>query len=109
MPRSTAIAPLAPSVAPALGGQGSVGADADDDQDHVGQPGHGRAVGGGGLDLEPSRLAAGAGDLPDRGAGQDLDAVGGELGVHERAERRVDGGQHLGQLFHLDDLAGRGW
>ena len=32
----------------------------------------------------------------DGGAGQDLDAVGGEFGVNQRAQLRVDGGQHLG-------------
>ena len=30
--------------------------------------------------------------------------MAGELGVHEGAELRVDGGQHLGQLFHLGDV-----
>ena len=78
------------------GGQGGVGADADDDQDHVGQPGHRAAISGGGLDLQPSRFAAGAGDLPDCAAGQDLDAAVGELAVDQGAERRVDGGQDLG-------------
>ena len=108
MPRSTAIAPRTPSAAPALGGEGGVGADADDDQDHVGLPGHRAAISGGGLDLQPSRLALGAGDLPDRGAGQDLDAAVGELGVDELAERGVNGGQHLGELFHLDDVQAAG-
>ena len=36
-----------------------------------------------------------AGDTPHGGAGQHLHAVDGELGVHERAESRVNGGQHL--------------
>ena len=39
----------------------------------------------------------------DGGAGEDLDAAVGELGVHEGAELRVDGGQHLGQLLDLGD------
>ena len=57
------------------------------------------------FDSQPPALArADPGDLADGGAGQDLDATGGELLVDEPAERRVDGGQHLGQLFHLDDL-----
>jgi hypothetical protein len=29
--------------------------------------------------------------------------VASELGLHQGAEFRVDGGQHLGQLFHLGD------
>ena len=49
------------------------------------------------FDPQPSRLSCrGAGDLPHRGAGQDLDATGGELAVDEAAEGWVDGGQYLG-------------
>ena len=70
-------------ISPGLGGQAGVGADADHDQDHVGRAGHGRAVSRGGVDLEPSGPAwPGPADLPDRGAGEDLDAASGELGVH---------------------------
>ena len=90
---------------PGFGRQGGVGADADDDQDHVGRPGHGRAVGCGGLDVQPPGLARlGAGDRLDGGAGQHLHAVGGQFGVDQRAQLRVDGGQHLGQLLHLGHL-----
>ena len=39
----------------------------------------------------------------DGGAGVHLDAVGGQFGVHQRAQLGVNGGQHLGQLFHLGD------
>jgi hypothetical protein len=45
------------------------------------------------------------------GAGQDLHAAGGQFGTDQRTEFGVDGGQHLGQLFHLGDLqaaAGQG-
>ena len=51
----------------------------------------------------PGLAGCGPADLPDGGAGQDLDAVGGEFGVDVRAELRVDRGQYLGQLFDLGD------
>jgi hypothetical protein len=55
---------------PGLSRQGRLGADADHDQDHVGKAGHGRAVGRGGLDLQPSRLACrSAGDRLHDGGG----------------------------------------
>ena len=44
------------------GGQGGLGPYPDDDQHQVGRAGHGRAVGGGGPDLQPAGLAG-------RGAG----------------------------------------
>ena len=89
---------------PGVGGQAGVRADADDDQDNVGQAGHRGTVGCGGLDLEPCRLARrGAADLLNGGAGEDLDAMAGQLGVDQGAELRVDRGQYLGQLLHLSD------
>ena len=36
-------------------------------------------------------------------------AAGGQLGVDQGAECRVDGGQHLGELLHLGDRAVPGW
>ena len=76
-----------------------------DDQYHVGRAGHGRAVGRGGLDVQAPGLAGGgAGDRLDGGAGQHLDAAGGQFGVDQRAQLRVHGGQHLGELFHLGNL-----
>ena len=96
---STAIAPLTPSAAPASAARVGLGADADDDQDHVGRRGsrpcrRPRRPGPAAVPVRPgaARLIG-----LDGGAGQDLHAVGGELGVHERAELRVDGGQHLGR------------
>ena len=82
---------------PGRGGQADLGPDTDDDQDHVSLPGHGHAVGRGGLDPQPGCLACRvAADLPHSGAGQHLDPTGGQLGVHQRAQAGVDGGQDLG-------------
>ena len=89
---------------PGIGREGGLGTDTDDDQDHVGRAGHGRAVGRGGLDVQPAGLAGwGLADGLDGGAGQDFDAAAGEFGVDQRAQVRVDGGQDLGELFHLGD------
>ena len=61
-----------------VGGQAGLGSHPSHDQHHVRRAGHGRAVGGGGLDVQPAGLAcAGAGDGLDGGAGKDLDAAGG--------------------------------
>ena len=88
---------LAAERGPGVGGQGGLGPHPDHDQDHIGGPGHGRAVGCGGNHLQLSwSTRRGGADGLDGGAGQDLYAAGGELGVHEGAESGVDGGQHLG-------------
>ena len=90
---------------PGFGCQGGLRPHPDDDQHHVGRAGHGRATGCGGLDMQAPGLAGGgAGDRLDRGARQHLDAVSGQFGVDQRAELRVHGGQHLGQLLHLGNL-----
>ena len=73
---STAIARPAPNAAPASDGQPGVGA----------APVDGEA-------------AAPAPECGHRGAGDDPHAVAGEFGGHERAEFRVEGGQHLRQPF----------
>ena len=71
---------------PGLGRQGSLGPHPDDHEDHIGGAGHGGPVGRGGLDFEvPGLSGRGPGDGLNGGAGQHLDAAGGELGVHEGA------------------------
>ena len=109
MPGSTAISARDSQRRACVGSQGGVG-DPDDDQDHVRQPGHRRAVGCGGFDLEPSRLAASVRVIcrtvvPVRTS----TPRPASSAVDQGAERRVDGGQDLGELFHLDDVPGRGW
>jgi len=85
------------------GGEGGVGAYADDDQDEVRAAGDDQAVGSGGPDDEhiSGRVARDRGDL---GAGEDLDAVRGEFGVDERAKFRIDRRQDLGQGLDLGVL-----
>jgi hypothetical protein len=89
---------------PGCGRQGGVGPDADNDQDHVGQARHDRAIGGDRLDLQPPWLIRrGPGDRLDGGAGQDLNPMPCQLGMDQRTQFRVDGGQHLTELLHLSD------
>ena len=52
--------------------------------------------------MQPPCLAGqGLADGLDGGSGQHLHAAVGQFGVYQRAEFRVDGGQHLGQLLQL--------
>jgi hypothetical protein len=86
------------------GGELGVGPDAHDDQDHVNGTGHGVPVRRPGLDAEPCRApGCRAADRGDGGAGQDLDALAGELAVDKCSQVRVDGGKYLGQLLDLGD------
>jgi len=66
----------------ASAGQIGVGADPDDDQDHVCHAGHRSAIGWRGLDPQPTGLACRAADLPDGAAGQDLHVAAAELIAH---------------------------
>ena len=61
--------------------------------------------GRGGLDVQPPCSAGrGRADGLDGGAGQHLHPAGGQFGVDQRAQLRINGGQHLGQLLHLGHL-----
>ena len=90
---------------PGFGGQGGLGPHPDDDQHQVGRAGHGRALGRNGLDVQPP-CAAGRGraDGLDGGAGQHLHPMGGQFGMDQRTQLRINRGQHLGQLLHLRHL-----
>ena len=104
MPGSTAIAPLTPSSAPASAARVVSGR----------TPTTTSTMSAARVTAEPSAAVAwtssrpapagrGLADGLDGGAGQHLHAVAGQFGMHQGAELRVDGGQHLGQLFHLGD------
>ena len=102
--RSTAIAPLAPRVAPALTARLVSGRTPTTTSTRsacrvTGSP----ALVTASTWSRPAAPGAAFADGVDGGAGEDLDAAGGELGVDEGAELRVDGGQHLGQLLDLGD------
>jgi hypothetical protein len=85
-----------------VGSQARVGADSDDDQNHVRGSSHGRSVGPDRVDVQPPRpTRRGPADPPHGSAGENLDAAAGKLGVDQGAELGVDGRQHLGQLLHL--------
>ena len=61
------------------------------------------------IDLEAAGRTPGRpGDPLDRRVGPYVDAVRGQLGVHERSEARVDGGKHLGELLELGDRQSTG-
>ena len=108
--RSTTIACLTPSSAPAAAARSRVGSHADDDEHDVGRvdvsgsPPSVRWRGPRARRVESRRCVIAS----TRVLQCDLDAVALELGVDERAELGVDGRQHLGQLLELGDLRGRG-
>ena len=85
-------------------GEVAVGTHADDDEHDIGGITQRLVFRAGGEDLEPGGCTFGRGcDLLDARVARDLDVVAFELGAHERAELRVDGREHLGQLLELRD------
>ncbi len=71
--------------------------------------GHRRAVGGGGVDPQPPGLAGSARLICRTVVPVSTSTpCAGQFGVDQGAECGVDGGQHLGQLFHLGDRQAAG-
>ena len=104
MPGSTAIAPLTPRLAPASAARAVSGRTPTTTRTMSAARVTAVPSAAVACDFQPPGLAGrGPGDGLDGGAGQHLHAVAGQFGVHQRAELGVDGGQDLGQLFHLGD------
>ena len=98
-----------PERGPGAGGEAGVGADADDDQNHAGLPGHRRAISCGGLDLEPSRFATGAGLICRTVVPVRTSTPRPASWPWTRAPRAGSTvGSTSGSLFHLDDVQAAG-
>jgi len=90
-------------------GQPRIGTHPGDDQRQVGEPGQVLAIDTIGLDIQTAAvIVPGFADLPDRGPRQDLDTVPGQFGEYQRAQSRINGRQHFGQLLHLRDRQSAG-
>ena len=84
------------------GGEPGVGAHPDRHEHEIGRDAERLAVGAAGADFEPvGRSRFELLDCIDAGGARHLDAVTQELGVDERAEVGVDGGEHFEQLLDL--------